>query len=81
MAKLSEYLSEKALTHQAFAEKIGVHQTTISRLCDENTVPSIGTALAIERETEGAVRASDWLARKPRLMRPSMTVSAGQATR
>lgn len=66
MNPLADYLSRHQITHQAFATRIGVHQSTVTRLCDEKAsmLPGIGTALAIERETSGEVKTSAWLERK-----------------
>jgi DNA-binding XRE family transcriptional regulator len=61
MSKLTRYLKDRQITQKQFAEAIGIHQTTVSRLCDRTFVPSLTIALKIEEFTGGAVRGSDLL--------------------
>lgn len=56
---LSDYLSQHGITQLAFAAKLGVHSSTISRLCRGETTPEAGLLAAIVRETGGAVLPND----------------------
>lgn len=56
---LSDYLKQHGITQLAFAAKLGVHSSTVSRLCRGETVPEAGLIAAIVRETQGAVLPND----------------------
>lgn len=58
--RLSEYLKKNVLTQSAFAEKIGRSIASVSRLANGRQKPDLDTLLAIERETDGKVRACDF---------------------
>ncbi len=60
MSKLAHHLKERGLTQVQFAERIGITQGALSKLCGESPRLSLETAAAIERETEGAVLITDW---------------------
>lgn len=72
---LSEWLLKKKLSGAAFAERIGIDQSALSKILLADRSPSLSTALAIARETKGAVPAESWLvpvepkARRPRFRR------------
>lgn len=62
MATLSEYLKTQQITQAQFAARIGVTQGYIAKLCARAATPALCTAYAIERETQGKVLASQWIA-------------------
>lgn len=57
--KLATYLADNGITQSDFAAKIGITQGALSKLCNGGGA-SAETALAVERETAGAVRATDF---------------------
>ena len=61
MSDLAIFLGQNGLTQEQFAERIGVDQSTISRLLKNKMRPSLTLAVNIERETGGAIPASAWL--------------------
>lgn len=61
MSNLSAYLTISRLTQRAFAARIGVDPSIVSRLCANHMTPSLHLAIQIERETNGAVPASSWV--------------------
>lgn len=65
MSILRDYLSSARVNRKDFADRIGVHQSVLSRFCSELARPGLDTAFAIERETEGQVPAAYWLTVKP----------------
>lgn len=62
MTHFKKYLRESNSLQSDFANKIGVKQSTVSRLSSGTTKPSLELAVIIERETGGAVPASSWIA-------------------
>lgn len=58
---LSEYLSERKITDEAFAAEVGISQSQISRLRRGISRPSWESVALIERATEGQVTASDFM--------------------
>lgn len=60
METLNRYLKSNNLSQSAFADRVGVNQATISKLVRGTIMPSIGLALAIQRETAGAVPVDVW---------------------
>jgi hypothetical protein len=72
---LSDWLIRKKLSPSAFAPQIGIDQSALSKLLLADRKPSLGTALAIEKLTKGAVPAKSWLVpvepkpRRPRFRR------------
>jgi transcriptional regulator with XRE-family HTH domain len=62
MQTLPDYLSKHGLTQRAFAVRVGVDQSIVSRLCAGRMTPSLDLALRIERETGGAVAPGVWRA-------------------
>ena len=56
--KLASYLKTNGITQAEFAPRIGITQGALSKLCNDGSA-SLDTAVAIERETGGAVRATD----------------------
>lgn len=61
MSTLSDYLKNNQILQQDFARRIGATQATVSRLAKQSIMPSLTLAVAIERETNGAVPASSWV--------------------
>lgn len=61
MSTLSDYLKSNQILQQDFARRIGATQATVSRLAKHAMMPSLTLAVAIERETNGAVPASSWV--------------------
>ena len=72
MSKLSAFLKDNNITQAQFAKRIGVHQSTVSRLCDSPASITVPVALKIERATDGVVRVADWtpVNADPVLMQP-----------
>ena len=60
MNSLTRYLKENDLTQAAFAERVGLRQATVSKVCAGKVGVSLATALRIERATGGAVPVSVW---------------------
>ena len=58
MTKLREHLKEQGITQAAFAERIGVSQSAVSKICSGLITPRLVKAEEIERETGGAVPAT-----------------------
>lgn len=58
--KLIDFLQSKKLTDAAFAEKVGLSQSQVSRIKRGKSMPSWDAAAAIERATDGSVTASDF---------------------
>lgn len=61
---LATYLTEHGISVAAFAETVGAHRSQIDRIAKGERGAGGVLALAIERETGGAVKASDVV--KPR---------------
>lgn len=58
--KLRDYLKREKITAAAFAKRIGVTQSSVSRLCGETRAPDMGTVRRIHEETGGCVSAEDF---------------------
>jgi DNA-binding transcriptional regulator YdaS (Cro superfamily) len=55
------YLKTERISHRLFAERLGVNQSTITRLCAPDPPwPSRDLVQAIDRATGGRVRAADF---------------------
>jgi transcriptional regulator with XRE-family HTH domain len=61
MTKLRDFLTSERIPQIQFADRLGVRQATISRLCSGEGVPSLELAARIERETGGAVPMNSWV--------------------
>jgi predicted transcriptional regulator len=59
--RLADYLSEKNLTHAAFASQIGTTQAAVTRYVSGTRVPRRTLLRRIVRMTEGAVTANDFM--------------------
>ena len=60
MGKLKTYLEANKIRQEDFAPEIGITQSALSKICNGVNTPRLGTALAIERATRGAVPTSVW---------------------
>lgn len=54
---LKDYLYFNGITRKAFATRVGMNHSHISRIANLRMVPVFKTAMAIERETAGVVNA------------------------
>jgi len=57
---LSRWLARSKVSYPAFAKMVGADRARIHRYARRERRPSLRSALAIERETGGAVPASYW---------------------
>lgn len=64
LAKLKRWIGDKSQTD--VAAQLGCTQSMLSRLLDGKYRINIDLAAAIERATEGAIRATDWSDPMPR---------------
>jgi len=60
MSTLSQYLEREKLTQSAFADRLGVKQSFVSRLIRGEAMPSLKTAVRIAEVTGGAVPVTAW---------------------
>lgn len=58
---LAGYLRGRQITQSAFAQRLGINQATVSKLCS-GKLPSFALAASIERATDGAVPLQAWSA-------------------
>jgi hypothetical protein len=64
--RLSDYLEQEGASHEAFARSIGVHSTTVYRLCSGLSFPKSSTLKRIFEITAGKVTPNDFLSvRRP----------------
>jgi DNA-binding transcriptional regulator YdaS (Cro superfamily) len=61
MDELISYLKANTVSQVNFAARIGISQSALSKMCSGAITPRLQTALAIERETGGAVSVSTWV--------------------
>lgn len=59
--KLCEYLEVNGITQKFFSKKIGVNPTHLSRWVSGKTIPRINYIMEVEKATNGAVSARDWV--------------------
>lgn len=57
---LSTYLKKKRISHDVFAESIGVHRSSVSRFCARTRKPDLDTLEKIHKVTRGVVTAKDF---------------------
>ena len=57
--KLADYLSSTGVTHADFAQRIGVHQTAVTRYVAGRRIPKPQIAMKITKATGGAVTIED----------------------
>lgn len=60
--QLRRYLTNTNTTQRAFAKRVKCDEAELSRYLNGST-PGLERATAIERETDGLVRASGWIRR------------------
>lgn len=60
MEQLTSYLKSHSISQTVFAERIGVSQSALSKMCSGSISPALKTALDIARETGGAVPVEVW---------------------
>ena len=60
MEKLAQYLRTSGQSQRAFAARIGIHHSVLSRFIAGKAKPSLSTALRIQRETDGQVSVEEW---------------------
>jgi DNA-binding XRE family transcriptional regulator len=58
--KLLDYLNTLGIGHNFFAKKVKTSPATLSRILKQQQLPSIETAIAIDKETKGEVSVYDW---------------------
>ncbi|PJN95097.1 hypothetical protein CNY89_10530 [Amaricoccus sp. HAR-UPW-R2A-40] len=61
MNMLSDHLQRHGITQAQFADRAGVNQGFVSRLCRGLVMPSLEKAAHIERITGGEVPMSSWV--------------------
>ena len=61
MAKLGKYLKDQRLTQAEFALRIGVRQSSVSKMVSGDASPSLEVAIKIEDETGGEVGVREWV--------------------
>ena len=61
MTALATHLSDQKISQRAFAVRLGVDPSIVSRLVNDLMRPSLELAVQIERETGGAVPATSWI--------------------
>jgi DNA-binding XRE family transcriptional regulator len=59
--KLEQYLKTAGLTDEQFSSIVGVSRPTITRIRNGSHMPSVKTALAISRASDGQVSLDDLL--------------------
>lgn len=67
--KLGEWLEQQGMSQTAFAVLIDTDQAHVSNLIRGKHRPRLDTVVAIEKATQGAVKAEDWMSRRIRVER------------
>lgn len=57
---LNQYLKTNRVSQQDFAARVGVTQSTVSKLCRGTSRPSLDVAILIDKATGGKVPPSSW---------------------
>lgn len=73
MEHLTTYLKANGLTQADFAARVGVTQGALSKICNGRN-PDLEVAIAIERETGGAIPVASW----PKYSAIAAAVQGGQ---
>lgn len=60
--KLTTFIAHEGITQRAFADRVRVRSSTITRLLNGKRTPSLSLAYRIFEQTRGKVTQSDWLA-------------------
>lgn len=63
--KLSEWLEQHSMSESSFADKLGVHRSTVGRWCDGETIPRRDQFPRIVELTLGEVTPNDFMAAMP----------------
>jgi hypothetical protein len=58
---LSRWIDASGMTRDEAAEKLAVNRTHLDILCRGDGRPGLALALAIEKLTDGAIPAADWV--------------------
>lgn len=61
MITLTAYLETANITQSDIARAVGIDRSVMSRIVNGTVTPSLRVAVAIERETNGAVPAASWV--------------------
>lgn len=62
MEKLRKYLDKNGIQQKDFADALGVHPSTVTRLLDGSICdPKVSLAIEIQKVTKGAVKCADWV--------------------
>lgn len=59
--KLKDFLTENGIKQNFFSDKIGISGTALASILQGKSTPSIPTAWAIEKATDGKVTLYDWV--------------------
>lgn len=59
--KLKTWLKENNVRQRELAHQLEISEPFVSDLCNGKRLPALGTLVAIERATNGAVTATDFL--------------------
>jgi DNA-binding XRE family transcriptional regulator len=59
--KLSRWIDASGMTRDEAAEKLAINRTHLDMLCRGSRRPGLTLAVAIERLTNGAISAADWV--------------------
>lgn len=59
--KIAEYIEKFKPSKSALAREAGISRNTLINILDKGIMPTIKTAVAIERATHGMVSIRDWL--------------------
>lgn len=60
MCSLADFLEQSGKSQATAAGELGIHKTTINKLLSGERTPSLPLAIAIERWSDGKVRATSW---------------------
>lgn len=60
MKKFAIWMKENDRTQKGVARKLGISQSSLHEILKTDHVPSLKTALAIEKYTNGAITVYDW---------------------
>lgn len=67
---LRSYLAREQLSAADIAPRLGVHMSVVYRWIKGETTPSVDSALAIERLTNGAVPVESWASPEAHAVEP-----------
>ncbi len=61
MKHLADFLTQTNTSQAKLADSVGVSRAYMSELVGGTKTPSLAVAVAIERATDGAVKAASWI--------------------